>query len=86
MDEWKYVYREFSISGATDPHSNGKGGYGGILGIDPQSYDKSLCAGGSEDGSTGLGLTTAGAVASGNGDAASVKKEPPKGPAKGGKK
>ena len=89
LDEWKYVYREFSISGATDPHNNGKGGYGGILGIDPQSYDKTLCNG-SEDGNLGLGLSTTGgaveAAAAVVSDAAIVKKEPPKGPSKAGKK
>jgi len=98
LDEWKYVYREFSISGATEPHSNGKGGYGGILGIDPTSYDKSLV--GPEDGGVGLGVSgplhteggvgkakvvkaADGAVVEGNGN----RKEPPKGPAaKAGKK
>lgn len=89
LDEWKYVYREFSISGATEPHSNGKGGYGGILGIDPTSYDKSLA--GSEEGGVGLGVSAG--LGAGNGkvnenDGPNVlKKEPPKGPSnKGGKR
>ena len=87
LDEWKYVYREFSISGATEPHSNGKGGYGGILGIDPTSYDKSLV--GPEDGGSAVGL----GVSAGTGNvkpaaASDGKREPPKGPAaaKAGKK
>ena len=95
MDEWKYVYREFSINGAADPHSHGKGGYGGILGIDPASYDKTLV--GSEDGGVGLGVSGSGegAVEEGMGKvkivkaadltvgdgAVGIKKEPPKGPA-----
>ena len=86
MDEWKYVYREFSISGASEPHSNGKGGYGGILGIDPTSYDKSLVS--PEDGGVGLGVTAGtGNVKMTSSDGSSGKKEPPKGPGgKGGKK
>ncbi|KAF8469519.1 hypothetical protein BDZ91DRAFT_720393 [Kalaharituber pfeilii] len=91
LDEWKYVYREFSISGAAEPHNNGKGGYGGILGIDPRSYDKSLV--GPEDESVGLGVTTGGSNAkpkvalNSEGANTSVKKEPPKGPGgKGGRK
>ncbi|GAB1216821.1 hypothetical protein ATERTT37_006040 [Aspergillus terreus] len=36
LNEWKYLFREFSVPGE-------RGGYvGGILGIDPTSYDKSL--------------------------------------------
>lgn len=36
LNEWKYVFREFSVPGE-------RGGYvGGVLGIDPTSYDKSL--------------------------------------------
>ena len=36
LNEWRYLYREFSVPGE-------RGGYvGGILGIDPTSYDKSL--------------------------------------------
>lgn len=92
LDEWKYVYREFSISGATEPHSNGKGGYGGILGIDPTSYDKSLVS--PEDGSSGVGLGVSAATGTGtvkpkdnSSTSSDGKKEPPKGPSgKGGKK
>ncbi|KAL4881622.1 hypothetical protein BJY04DRAFT_188470 [Aspergillus karnatakaensis] len=36
LNEWKYLFREFSVPGE-------RGGYvGGILGIDPTSYDKAL--------------------------------------------
>ncbi|KAE8410538.1 hypothetical protein BDV36DRAFT_117822 [Aspergillus pseudocaelatus] len=36
LNEWKYLFREFSVPGE-------RGGYvGGILGIDPTSYDRSL--------------------------------------------
>ncbi|PYH89378.1 hypothetical protein BO71DRAFT_109922 [Aspergillus ellipticus CBS 707.79] len=36
LNDWKYLFREFSVPGE-------RGGYvGGILGIDPTSYDKSL--------------------------------------------
>lgn len=36
LNEWRYLYREFSVPGE-------RGGYvGGILGIDPTSYDKAL--------------------------------------------
>ncbi|KAJ5640674.1 hypothetical protein N7528_000299 [Penicillium herquei] len=36
LNEWRYLFREFSVPGE-------RGGYvGGILGIDPTSYDKSL--------------------------------------------
>ncbi|KAK6338391.1 hypothetical protein TWF730_002454 [Orbilia blumenaviensis] len=38
LDEWKYVYREFSAQGD-------RGGMGGILGIDPGSFDKSYVKG-----------------------------------------
>lgn len=36
LNEWKYVFREFSVPGE-------RGGYvGGVLGIDPTSFDRSL--------------------------------------------
>ena len=36
LNEWRYLFREFSVPGE-------RGGYvGGILGIDPTSYDKTL--------------------------------------------
>lgn len=33
LSEWKYAYREFSVPGD---------GLGGILGVDPRSFDKSM--------------------------------------------
>ena len=36
LNDWKYVFREFSVPGE-------RGGYvGGVLGIDPTSFDRSL--------------------------------------------
>lgn len=36
LNEWKYTFREFSVPGE-------RGGYvGGVLGVDPTSYDKSM--------------------------------------------
>lgn len=48
LDEWKYSYREFSISGD-------RGNNGGILGINPSSFDKSMAAEGIEGGGGGGG-------------------------------
>ena len=46
LNEWRYLYREFGVPGE-------KGGYvGGVLGIDPTSYDKAL-AGKLEAGDNG---------------------------------
>ncbi|KAJ5631156.1 uncharacterized protein N7484_011256 [Penicillium longicatenatum] len=43
LNEWRYLFREFSVPGE-------RGGYvGGILGIDPTSYDKSLAKSLAED-------------------------------------
>ncbi|KAF7181127.1 hypothetical protein CNMCM7691_000256 [Aspergillus felis] len=48
LNEWKYLFREFSVPGE-------RGGYvGGILGIDPTSYDKTL-AKSLEEGENGNG-------------------------------
>lgn len=35
MNEWRYAFREFSVPGD-------RNNVGGILGIDPSSYDKSV--------------------------------------------
>jgi hypothetical protein len=44
LNEWKYVFREFSVPGE-------RGGYvGGVLGIDPTSYDKSMARNLNQDG------------------------------------
>jgi hypothetical protein len=47
MNEWKYAFREFSVPGD-------RNNVGGILGIDPSSYDKTKVA--AEDGDSGLEL------------------------------
>lgn len=46
LNEWRYAFREFSVPGD-------RNNVGGILGIDPSSYDKSVAerAKESEDGS-----------------------------------
>ena len=54
LGEWRYAYREFSAGGAD--------GLGGILGIDPETFDKSMLneKGGREekaDGKTAIGST-----------------------------
>lgn len=77
MDDWKYAYREFSASGDRNAQ-------GGILGIDPSSFDKTLLAPVQGNGEVavetvviGSGVAVAVAVAVGE-----KKKEPPKGPGK----
>ena len=35
LDEWRYVFKEFSVPGD-------KNNYGGILGIDPNSWDRNV--------------------------------------------
>ena len=35
LDEWRYAFKEFSVPGD-------KNNYGGILGIDPKSWDRNL--------------------------------------------
>ena len=37
LNEWRYVFREFSVQG-----DRGGASMGGVLGIDPTSYDRSL--------------------------------------------
>lgn len=72
LDDWKYAYREFSASGDRNAQ-------GGILGIDPSSFDKTLLV--SVQGNGELAAETvvigSGAVAGGE-----KKKESPKGPGK----
>lgn len=47
LNEWRYLFREFSVPGE-------RGGYvGGILGIDPTSYDKSLAKALAEEEASG---------------------------------
>ncbi|OQN97691.1 hypothetical protein B0A48_16011 [Cryoendolithus antarcticus] len=51
--EWRYAFREFSVPGD-------RGGVGGILGVDPSSYDRSVArearAGKAGDGDSGVDL------------------------------
>jgi hypothetical protein len=47
LNEWKYAFREFSVPGD-------RNNVGGILGVDPSSYDKTKVA--AEDGDSGLEL------------------------------
>lgn len=78
LDEWKYAYREFSASGDRNAQ-------GGILGIDPSSFDKTLLSPlVNGEAVSGEGGTVIGSGA-GNG-AVEKKKEPPKGPNGGRKK
>ncbi|KAK6359934.1 hypothetical protein TWF696_001060 [Orbilia brochopaga] len=59
LDEWKYVYREFSAQGD-------RGGMGGILGIDPGSFDKNYTGkAGKKD--NGAAAAAAGETSNGNG-------------------
>ncbi|KAI9375975.1 hypothetical protein BJX61DRAFT_24325 [Aspergillus egyptiacus] len=60
LNEWKYLFREFSVPGE-------RGGYvGGILGIDPSSYDKALAKsleeGGDEKDDAGQPVLTMGKI------------------------
>ena len=48
LNEWKYAFREFSVPGD-------RNNVGGILGIDPSSFDKTKVAAGN-DGDSGVGL------------------------------
>lgn len=58
LDEWRYAYRDFSVAGDRNAQ-------GGILGIDPSSFDKSLLV------DPGLAVAVA---------ASGPKRDPPKGP------
>ncbi|KAL7266796.1 hypothetical protein RUND412_010638 [Rhizina undulata] len=90
LDEWRYAYKEFSVTG--DRNSQG-----GILGIDPASFDKSLLGGtsvglessgdlatggssGASSSSSGGGLRTTRATSGGSAGTLTPAKEPPKGP------
>jgi hypothetical protein len=84
LNEWRYAYREFSVPGD-------RNNMGGILGIDPRSYDKSLAreGGGSkeDEGREEEVDILAQGVEIGEGKVkllvrdTTVGKEPPKGPA-----
>lgn len=54
LNEWRYAFREFSVPGD-------RNNVGGILGIDPNSFDRTLQLSRSEDGGdSGVGLDEAG--------------------------
>lgn len=72
LDEWRYAYREFSATGDRNAP-------GGILGIDPSSFDKSVSEG--AEGTEG-GDKTTGRQLSGDSNGSNGKKDPPKGPGK----
>lgn len=41
LSDWKYAFREFSVAGSGEAAN-----VGGILGVDPKSFDRSLEGGG----------------------------------------
>lgn len=45
LSDWKYVFREFSVAGGVEAAN-----VGGILGVDPKSFDRSLEGGGGNRG------------------------------------
>jgi len=53
LNEWRYAYREFSVPGD-------RNNVGGILGIDPRSYDKSLVTTSGGDGKASNGILAGG--------------------------
>lgn len=85
LNEWRYAYREFSVPGD-------RNNMGGILGIDAQSWDKSLVRDGSESAvSRGSGAGDENskptvedlldqAVEIGDGKVRLLVRDPPKGP------
>lgn len=80
LDEWKYAYREFSASGDRNAQ-------GGILGIDPSSFDKSLLNPPVDGEATIAAEVATVIIGSGAGNGVGdKKKEPPKGPNGGRKK
>lgn len=50
LSDWKYAFREFSVAGGGEAAN-----VGGILGVDPKSFDRSLEGGGNRCGSVGGG-------------------------------
>ncbi|KAF8246017.1 hypothetical protein K440DRAFT_586591 [Wilcoxina mikolae CBS 423.85] len=72
LDEWKYAYREFSASGDR--------GNGGILGIDPSTFDKAMA-----ESTEGIETKTRGSRSASGGSTSMTsngKKDPPRGPGK----
>jgi hypothetical protein len=69
LNEWRYAYREFSVPGD-------RNNIGGILGVDPRSYDKSLVstsAAGDSKTSNGIFIGDSESVGSGSPVPANVK-------------
>ncbi|KAH0556150.1 hypothetical protein GP486_005916 [Trichoglossum hirsutum] len=61
LNEWRYAYREFSVPGD-------RNNVGGILGVDPRSYDKSLAsAGTSNDSKASNGILLGDSESAGSG-------------------
>lgn len=77
LSEWKYAFREVSVAGDTNA-------VGGILGIDPKSFDRTLTdekSGGEEGGGEG----SASSAVVGGGGKIKLVKEIPTGPRGAGK-
>ena len=85
LNEWRYAFREFSVPGD-------KNAMGGILGIDPRSWDKSLAREGAPVSTAAAaapvvqleepGMLSQG-VEIGDGKVKLLVREPPKGPSGG---
>jgi DNA-nicking Smr family endonuclease len=75
LNEWRYAYREFSVPGD-------RNNMGGILGIDPKSWDKSLAKQSAEGEAESKGPVDPldQAVEIGDGRVRLLVREPPKGP------
>lgn len=77
LNEWRFAYREFSVPGD-------RNNMGGILGIDPKSWDKSLATSkegseGAEDEKPPVDILDQ-AVEIGDGKVRLLVRDPPKGP------
>lgn len=73
LNEWRYAFREFSVPGD-------RNNVGGILGIDPSSYDRNLLVSKSDGGDSGVGLDESGQGRNGKEDTkvTLVKEDPRK--------
>lgn len=75
LSDWRYAYREFSVPGD-------RNNMGGILGIDPRSWDRTLAKQGAAGGADGKGSGDLldQAVEIGDGKVRLLVRDPPKGP------
>ena len=73
LNDWRYAYREFSVPGD-------RNNMGGILGIDPHSWDKSLAKENSEEEQRGGVDILSQGVEIGDGKVKLLVRDPPKGP------